>query len=172
MLHLRVDRRSQAAVWSRLAKIATTPHLRRMAEENLERSRYGMARGRRLALHVLLTVPLVGLPHVTAGQTLRPSAPVVEVFRDRPPLSGVRIAGVMFGGTRKLLRLRDLAVWIPETPWTTLCLDIRSRDGRYVGNGAFRASACRGGLAPVPESSSHRCNTPHARRRKPPTSGS
>ena len=90
---------------------------------------------RKSGLKALLMI--VGLVSIARAQVLTPRTPIVEIWRERVPLSGGPIVGLLaIGGKAKIHDARP-TVYLPESHERLLFVTIRSRDGRYFAEAEY-----------------------------------
>lgn len=97
---------------------------------------------RRLCLGV---VSAVLLSASASGQaTLEPRRPMEEKIRTSVPIGGNVVVGAVAGVLTNKIDLTSAYAWVPGQGPGTLCVELRSIDGSYVGTAEFDAPSQTG----------------------------
>jgi len=104
-----------------------------------------------MPLFVLVWPAWAGVPGIQAQDAalaeLVPSQPLVEDLRDQwVPVSGRGVVAVVFGDPEAAIDPSILRVRVPGRLASSLCVSVRSRDGRYAGEARYDLGNVNPGL--------------------------
>ena len=111
---------------------------------------YSAAFLRLTALPLKAATVLCVLPVDSEGQQLPLRGEIVDVFRDDIPIGGARLVGVSVTTEDRRVDLQNLRAFLPSSTSQSLCVEVRSRDGRYLASAEFDASGVTPGAYQLP----------------------
>ena len=108
----------------------------------------------RIAPSILASLLLL-LSSAAGAQELQSRGPLQETYRDKVPVGGATLVGAIALSEGQAVAHERLRVLLPLTGQYDLCVELRSRDGRYLGSTEFVAGNKPTGLYRLPWDTGH-----------------